>query len=140
MAGWIKATTGDKTVLRKGIIGDEETDLKAWETVHDEYIKLFGLSKLYLKMLETFKQRAILELEYVITRDRMKLTYLDMETAKIESMMNNRGSGMTIEQTLIHLSKWLGQWINPKNITAREYFDLVGEFEKFNKASNGKAN
>jgi hypothetical protein len=40
---------------------------------------------------------------------------------------------MTIEQSLIHISKWIGQWINPKTITAREYFNLLKEYGKANK-------
>jgi hypothetical protein len=42
---------------------------------------------------------------------------------------------MTIEQTLIYISKWIGQWINPKQITAREYFNLLKEYGKANKGN-----
>jgi hypothetical protein len=48
-------------------------------------------------------------------------------------MLNNKGSGVTIEQSLIHLSKWLGSWINVKAITTKEYFNLIDEYGKENK-------
>jgi hypothetical protein len=65
---------------------------------------------------------------------------LEVEIETLKMLMNNNGVGMSIEQSLIHLSKWLGSWINTKNITASEYFDLVKEFERSNKINNGKKN
>jgi hypothetical protein len=82
--------------------------------------------------LEAMKKRAMLELEYVITGDRFKLTLIDMEIARIEQMVANAGTGMTIHQTLIHLSKWMGSFINTKNIMTREYFTLLNEYGKAN--------
>ena len=61
-----------------------------------------------------------------------------MQITKLEGMMSNAGSGITIEQTLIHLSKWMGQWIDIKKIKAKEYFNLVREYERFNTKNNGK--
>jgi hypothetical protein len=83
--------------------------------------------------LESLKKRAIAELDFVISGDRFKLTLAEMEERQIETMLSNKGQNITIEQSLIHLSKWLGQWLNAKTLTAREYFDLIGEFEKFAK-------
>jgi hypothetical protein len=94
---------------------------------------LYGLGKLNKRYLEAMKKRALYELDYIITGDRFKLTLAEMEEKQLENMLNNNGKGMTIEQSLIHLSKWVGQWLNAKNITTREYFDLVNEFEKFAK-------
>ena len=54
--------------------------------------------------------------------------------------IKNKGSGITIEQTLVHLSKWIGHWLNTKTLKAKEYFNLVREFERYNKQSNGEAN
>ena len=79
------------------------------------------------------KKRANLELDFVISGDRFKLTLIEMEIAKIEQMISNSGHGMTIHETLIHLSKWMGTMINTKNITTREYFTLLNEYGKANK-------
>ena len=80
------------------------------------------------------KRKALIELDYVLTGDRFKLTEAEIESSKLNSMMVNGGNGMTIEQSLIHISKWIGQWINPKTITAREYFNLLKEYGKANKS------
>lgn len=133
---WVKCTDGDKTVLRKNGIGTEDDDLEAWDLIYNDYIKLYGLGKLNLKYLTALKKRALAELDYVITGDRFKLTLAEMEERQLETMLNNVGQNITVEQSLIHLSKWVGQWLNAKKLTAREYFDLIGEFEKFAKYDN----
>jgi hypothetical protein len=86
-------------------------------------------------MLDAMRKKALIELDYVITGDRFKLTEAEIQTAKLQSMMANGGNGMTIEQTLIYISKWIGQWINTKQITAREYFNLLKEYGKANKSN-----
>ncbi len=47
--------------------------------------------------------------------------------------MANNGNGMTIEQTLVYLSKWAGYHINAKKITVVDYFNLLEEYGKANK-------
>ena len=111
-------------------------DVDKWFIVYDEYINEFGLNKMYLKLLNAMKKRALMECDFIITRNRFKLTEIEMEVSRIEQMLANAGSGMTIEQTLVHLSKWMGSWLNPKTITTRDYFNLIKEFTK----SNGKTN
>ena len=56
-----------------------------------------------------------------------------MQIANLDAMMMNGGNGMTIEQSLIHLSKWMGSWINAKDISTKEYFNLMNEYGKENK-------
>jgi len=79
-------------------------------------------------------RKAKAELDFCISGNRLKLTTAEIEEQRIETMMRNKGSGMTISQTLIHLSKWIGHWLNIKELKTQEYFDLLSEFEKHNKA------
>jgi hypothetical protein len=65
--------------------------------------------------------------------DRFKLTEIEIQIARMDAMLSNRGSGITIEQMLIYVSKWLGQWLNPRNITVKEYFNLIEQYGKANK-------
>lgn len=129
---WIKCTEGKLENVRKTNKGNEELDTQAWEKIYDSYIQEFGLSEMYKKMLEAMRKKALIELDYVLTGDRFKLTEIEIEQSKLNSMLSNGGNGMTIEQSLIHISKWIGQWINPKKITAREYFNLMKEYGKAN--------
>ena len=119
--------------VRKGEEGNEENDIIAWEKIYDSYIKEYGLSDVYKKLLNAMKKKALLEVDFIITRERFKLTEIEMQIANLDAMLMNKGSGITIEQSLIHLSKWLGSWINVKTITTREFFNLMEEYGKENK-------
>lgn len=111
-------------------------DEKAWETIYDDYLKHNGIHKLKKKMLETMIKKANAELDFVLTGDRFKLTEIEIEEAKLQAMLDNRGKGTTINQTLIHLSKWIGHWLNDKILMTQEYFDLLSEFDKYNKPNS----
>ena len=53
-------------------------------------------------------------------------------------MMKNNGDGMTIDQSLIHLSKWVGYRLNPKEITVVEYFNISEQYGKANQATGSR--
>jgi hypothetical protein len=139
---WIKCSEGELTYCRiDSQAGSEDVDHKVWDIIYDDYINKHGLNKMYEKMLNTMIKKANAELDFCITGNRIKLTEAEIQETKLETMLSNKGSGMTISQTLIHLSKWIGHWLNPKKITTQEYFNLLSEFEKHNKPqSNGKEN
>lgn len=133
---WIKCTDGEIKYIRKSVtLEDEETeqDGEKWDKVFNEYIEKFGLGKLYKKTLEAMRKKALLELEYVQTGEQFKLTLIAIEAEKLKGMLNNQGRGITIEQAVIHLSKWLGYYINTKEITVIDYFTLLEEYGKANK-------
>lgn len=130
---WIKCTSNDLTFVRKDKKGTEQEDIEAWERIYDSYIAEYGLNEVYKKLLNAMKKKALLEVDYILTRERFKLTEIEMQIANLDAMMMNGGNGMTIEQSLIHLSKWLGSWINAKDISTKEYFNLMSEYGKENK-------
>lgn len=133
LENWIKCNDGDITYVRKkNEEGTEEEDEYVWETIYDSYINEFGLGKVYKKMLDSMRKRAELELDYVITGDKFKQTLINMEINRLEQLMANAGVGMSIPETLIHLSRWMGSFINTKSITTREYFTLLKEYGKAN--------
>ena len=133
---WIKCTeANDKQYMRKGKNGNEKGDIEAWNKVYTEYIEQYGLTKYYKRLLEQYKKKAVAELNFVITGDRFELTRIAMESQKLERILNNGGKGITIEKSLIHLSKWLGYWLQSKKISVKEYFDLNEEFNRINKAT-----
>ena len=111
-------------------------DSLIYEQIFDEYLSKYGLSKTFNKLLKLIKTKTLLELEYVITNEKFKLTEIEIETAKLESMLNNKGSNATIETTLIYLSQFMKFYLNPKEITAEYYFTLLQEYEKQSKIRN----
>jgi hypothetical protein len=130
---WIKCTSNDLKFVRKDKKGTEQEDIEAWERIYDSYIAEYGLNEVYKKLLNAMKKKALLEVDFILTRERFKLTEIEMQIANLDAMMMNGGNGMTIEQSLIHLSKWMGSWINAKEINTKEYFNLMNEYGKENK-------
>jgi hypothetical protein len=140
LLNWIECTAGKLEYCRKDLKkGDQDKDEKYWDMIYDNYIEQQGLGKMLKKMLNTMVLKAQAELEFIVSGDRFELTQAEMHEAKLKQMLDNKGSGMTIQQTLIHLSKWIGSWVNVNKITTKEYFDLLGEFEKnIKRNDNGK--
>ena len=137
----MKCTDGEVKYTRINLdYGDEKSDNEAWFKIYDSYIDEFGLSKQYNKMLNTLKKKATLELDYTIKRDKFLLTLLEIEQQNLKLLLDNNGVGVTINESLVHLSKFVGYWLRPKDITTREYFTLLKEVERINKIENGKKN
>jgi len=140
LSNWIKCCDGELEYTRIAKRGDLRADKEAWDILYNQYLNKYGLGKLYKRQLEQMKKKANAELDYVITGDKFKLTIIEMETSRLEAMLSTAGTGITIEQSLIHLSKWLGYWIRTKDISVTEFFDMTKEYEKYIKANNGKEN
>lgn len=119
--------------------GDEQTDALTWCKIYDSYINDYGLGKQYKRLLETMKKKANIELDYIQKRDKFSLTLLEIEQQNLKMLLDNNGSGVSIEESLVHLSKFVGYWLRPKDITTREYFTLLKEVERINKIEHGKA-
>ena len=137
---WIKCTEGDLTFTRLGKEGNETQDFNAWCRLYDEYIHSHGLSKKYKEILKAMRKKALIELDYAIKRDRFSLTLLEIENQNLKMLLDNNGQGVSIEQSLVHLSRFVGYWIRSKEITAGEYFTLMREYERINKLENGEKN
>lgn len=133
MFNWTKCLNGDLKYIRKGKRGNDHADIVYWEKMNDLYIDKFGLSKYNLRLLEQMKKLAMAELEYLATGDRFKLTLIEMETRRLEAMKSTAGTGITLEQGSVYLSKWLGYQIKLKEISVAEYFTLLKEYERYSK-------
>lgn len=132
---WIKCTEGDLRYARIEInLNQDQTkkDVDAWFQVYDEYIKKFGLGKMYERLLKVMKKKALLECDFVLTGEKFKLTEIEIEEANLKNMLANMGNGLSIEQSLIHLARWVGYHINTKNITVADYFNLLDQYGKEN--------
>ena len=127
--------------------GSEKYDIIYYDVLYNAYIKEMGLGKLYLKTLNQMKKVALLQCDYVISGDRKKLTKAEMQMQKLTNMLskNNENGSVSIEESLVHLSKWIGSYINVKTITARDYLNMLKALDAENKKiketkQNGKEN
>lgn len=138
LANWMLCTSGDLTGCRKTALGTPKMDEIAWERIYDNYIKEMGLDKMYKRLLMVMKAKAEIECDYVITNDRFKLTLLSIEETKLRDLIasSDVGNNMSIEKSLVYISKWVGSWLNPKEISVKEYFVLLKEMENMNSNIN----
>jgi hypothetical protein len=81
------------------------------------------------------REKALLELNFVETRERFELTKIELKEAELIRMMKNNGDGMTLEQSLVHLSKWIGYRLHPKEISVVEYFNIQEQYGKANQTT-----
>jgi len=132
---WIQCNNGDLKYTRKGSKGNDINDAEAWLKLYDDYIKRYDLGKLHKKMLKIMREKALLELNFVETRERFELTKIELKEAELIRMMKNNGDGMTLEQSLVHLSKWIGYRLHPKEITVVEYFNIQEQYGKANQTT-----
>jgi hypothetical protein len=133
---WQKCVNGSLKYVRTIVKEEDEDnkeDEKVFEKIYDEYIKRFGMGKLYEKWLKIMKKKAIMECDFVITQEKFKLTEIQIEEAKLKGMLDNKGEGTSIEKSLIYLGQWLGYRLNIKEVTTLEYFNLLEEYGKANK-------
>lgn len=112
---------------------ESESDLKAWESLYDQYLSRYGLGKMYKRLLSIMKEKADLEIKFVLTRERFKLTQIELKEAELKQIIDTNNTGLTVDQALIHLSKWIGYRLDPREITVIEYFTILDEYGKANK-------
>jgi hypothetical protein len=121
-------------------VGTLARDEEAFCKINDEYLNRYGLNKAYKELLQVMKKKAEIQLKYVVTKDTFSLTLLEIEEENLKMMVMNNGQGVSMEQTLVHLSKFVGYWLRAKDITAGEYFTLLDEYKRINDIENGKKN
>jgi hypothetical protein len=74
-----------------------------------------------------------LQCDYLITKDAFKLTQIEIEETKLENMQKMQAEPVSVEKTLIYLSKWLGYRLDWKQVSANEYYLILEEYGKANK-------
>jgi hypothetical protein len=131
---WSKINDGDlKFILKnKDHVVNEEELSEAWEKLYDDYIVKRGLSKHYKKLLSLMQQKAVLECDYIITGELFKLTEIEIQEQKLNEIIQKDAIDISIEKTLIYLSKWIGYRLDWKIITLNEYYLILEEYGKAN--------
>ena len=126
---WQKCLEGDVKYVNletKEDSGNQE----AFNKLYDSFLQKRGVNKEYKKYLDILKKKAMLQCEFLITKDNFKLTQIEIEDAKIVSLQKTSESGLSIEKTLIYLGKWLGYRLDWKVITVTEFYSIMEEYEK----------
>ena len=68
---------------------------------------------------------------YIISRDRMIMNQIEIEQQKLISLDPSKHEGLTIDQCLVHLSKWMGgKPISKRDISIVEFKTMLEEWQK----------
>lgn len=126
---WQKCLNGELKYVHLEL-KEEADNQEAFNKLYDEFLQKRGINKEYKKYLDIIKKKALLQCEFLITKDDFKLTQIEIEDAKIVSLQKTSESGLSIEKTLIYLGKWLGYRLDWKVITVTEFYSIMEEYEK----------
>jgi hypothetical protein len=131
---WVQITAGELKYLMKNL--DEnpsEYDLqKGYDELFDDYLIKRGLSKSYKKLLELMKKKTLLECEYIITGEIFKLTEIQLAEETLRGEMAKDKIDISVEKSLVFLSKWIGYRLDWKVVTLSEYYLIMEEYGKAN--------
>lgn len=131
---WHKCMEGEYKFVRTDE-QENEKNVEMFEKVYADYVNKFGIDSRFKQQIELIKKIALLQCEYLISKNRFKLTQIEIENTKLEAIKKETGVGMTLQQTLIHLSKWLGYRLDWKQVSVSEYYTILNESSK--QAKNG---
>jgi len=126
---WQKCLEGDVKYVNLET-KEDASNQEAFTKLYDEFLQKRGVNKEYKKYLDILKKKALLQCEFLITKDNFKLTQIEIEDAKIVSLQKTSEGGLSIDKTLIYLGKWLGYRLDWKVITVTEFYSIMEEYEK----------
>lgn len=129
---WNKCLNGEHRFIRIDLKESNDNE-KQFVELYNLYLKTRGFNKDYIKYISIIKKKAMLQCDYLITKDAFKLTQIEIEDTKLENMQKMQSEPVSVEKTLIYLSKWLGYRLDWKQVTASEYYLILEEYGKANK-------
>jgi len=126
---WQKCLEGDVKYVNLET-KEDSSNQEAFTKLYDEFLQKRGVNKEYKKYLDILKKKALLQCEFLITKDDFKLTEIEIQDAKIVSLQKTSEAGLSIDKTLIYLGKWLGYRLDWKIISVSEFYSILEEYEK----------
>ena len=129
---WNKCLNGEYKYIRIDLKESNENE-KQFGELYNLYLKVRGFNKEYIKYISILKKKAMLQCDYLITKDAFKLTQIEIEDTRLENMKKMQAEPVSVEKTLIYLSKWLGYRLDWKQVSANEYYLILEEYGKENK-------
>ena len=131
---WAKINAGELQYIKKKDNCDstEEELSNAWDELFDDFLTKRGLGKSYKRLLEVMRKKTILECDFIITGDAFKLTQIEIEEENLKQLIGKDEVDISVEKSLVFLSKWIGYRLDWKVITLSEYYIILEEYGKAN--------
>ena len=132
---WIKINNGELKYILKDLnkkVSENKLE-EYFNELYDDFLLHFGVGKKQKEIFTEMKKLAILECDLVIKGDEFLKTKIEIQKMKIENLKRNSEVGLSIEESLVYLSKWLGYKLNVKETTVKEYYTILEQYGKANK-------
>jgi len=130
---WEKCEGGELRYVNKDS-KSRKSDFIAWNLLFNQYLERFGLGELMSEYLDVKAFLTELRLLYIETGNRMLLNQIKIEEARLKKLDPSAHEGMTIDQSLVYLSRWMGGgMLNKRKITIVEFKNLMNEYARSNK-------
>lgn len=109
-----------------------ERDGEVWVMLYDQFLDRFGIDERLELYLNLKVQLTKLRCLWIQTGDDMILNQIAIEEINLKNLDPTKTEGMTTDQCLVHLSKWLGYHVKKKDITIVEFKNLMNEYGRAN--------
>lgn len=108
-------------------------DVNRWANLYNQYLDRFGLGHNFEEIIRLKRKLIRLRCAYIENGNKKLLNQIIVDEKKLLSLEGGAIDGLTIDETLIHLSKWLGYRIDKKVISIVEYKSLLDEYGRTHK-------
>ncbi len=96
-----------------------------WETIYDEYLMEFGLSKDYKQVMKLKKSIALQKADYIEKEDRILLNFIAADEIALKDLYERTKNSVTFRKSLEFIEKKQGVKQNLRKITVGEYFSYL---------------
>jgi len=109
--------------------------VKASDRLMDDFIKVFGFSKQFKRLLKIRVKCLNLKREYIRTSNRFlvnKIAVLEQEIEELNKLLY-QGSNNDFDKQLVRIEKWYGMPIDLKITTVKKFKSIESEYVNANK-------
>lgn len=128
---WEKCQGGDLRYINEDAQPTEH-DSERWVMMYNRYLEKFGIDEQLEKYLQIKEHLTKLRCAYIENPDDMLLNQIEIEQINLKELDPSKHDGMSIDQCLVHLSKWLGYHVKKSGISIVEFRNLLEEYARAN--------
>ena len=129
---WEKCQSGDMRYVNRDAKSTKFDEI-IWLKLYNEYLERFGIDEGLEYFLKLKIHLVKLRLQFIQTNDLFLLNQIKVAEAQMISADSSKLQGMTTQQCLVHLSKWMGAIVRAKEITIVEFKEMFEEYARSSK-------
>jgi len=129
---WEKCQSGEMRYVNRDA-KSTQYDQIIWLKLYNEYLERFGIGEGLEYFLKLKIHLVKLRLQFIQTNDLFLLNQIKVAEAQMISADPSKLQGMTTQQCLVHLSKWMGAIVKAKEITIVEFKEMFEEYARSSK-------